>query len=206
MPEMESGAAPLVRIVDDSADAREALRFMLECEGWETEAFESAEAFLAGDRPSRPGCLILDIRMPGRSGLELQAELVRRRSKLPVIFLTGHGEIETAVGAMREGAFDFQAKPVDPAKLLPAVAAAVEADRRRRGGAALSLASAGLTPRELEIARLAASGLVSREIAERLGLSRRTVEHARAAALKKLGVADAAGAARVLAAAGGSEA
>ena len=193
--------SPLLRIVDDDEDVRASLAFMLACEGWETRAFASAEAFLSGDTPSRPGCLLLDVRMPGRSGLELQAELVRRREKLPIIFLTAHGDIGMAVGAMREGAFDFIAKPVDPERLLPAVARAVEADLAARGAgvAGVPAEAATLTGRELEIIRLAASGVVSRAIAERLSISRRTVEHYRASALKKLGVQDAAGAARVLA-------
>ena len=191
---------PLIRVVDDNDDTRDSLVFMLRCEGWETAAYSSAEAFLAGDVPSRTGCLVLDIRMAGMSGLELQQELVRRRSRLPVIFLTGHADIPTAVNAMREGAFTFLQKPVDPLKLLPAVARAAEADARKRGAEHLPAERLNLlTERETEIIRLAADGMVSRQIAEQLGLSRRTVEHYRASALKKLGVSTAAEAALILA-------
>lgn len=184
---------PLVRLVDDSAELLESLAFMLALEGYRTAGFESAEAFLASGDLESPGCAVLDVRMPGMSGLELQREMAARGSPLPVIFLTGHGDLEMAVGAMREGAFDFEEKPVDPEKFLPRIAAACEADRAKRMGARpigeeVDLASA-LTEREAMILRAVARGLTSRMIAERFGISRRTAEHHRAAAQAKIGLA-----------------
>ncbi|HBZ59177.1 MAG TPA: DNA-binding response regulator [Sutterella sp.] len=187
---------PLIRVVDDSASVRASLEFLLQCEGWETAGFASAESFLAGDTPSRPGCLVLDVSMPGRSGLELQEILLARASRLPIIFLTGTGTVDMAVKTLQDGAFDFLQKPVDPARLLPAVARAVEESLRRTGHAhgreEQKALLARLTARELEILRLVASGLTSRQIAERLDLSKRTVEHYRAGAQRKIGCTEAA--------------
>ena len=184
------GSTPLVRIVDDNAELCMSLEFMLQCEGYETAVFSSAENFLAGDTPSRPGCVILDVQMPGRTGIELFDLLTLRGYDIPVIFLTAHGDIDMAVYTMREGACDFHQKPVDPVKFLPAVARAVERDRARRNGASgLSDEIRRwelLTEREEQIARLVACGLVSRTIAERTGISQRTVEHHRASVLHKL--------------------
>ncbi|MDO4938282.1 MAG: response regulator [Sutterellaceae bacterium] len=186
-----SAKTPLIRIVDDNEDLRRSLEFMLNCEGYETVSFESAEAFLAGDRPSRLGCVILDLQMPGLTGIELFSILKMRGYSVPIIFLTGHGDIDTAVYTMREGACDFHQKPINPDTLLPAVARAIERDKNSRGG----MKDLGdeirrwklLTEREEQIARMVASGLyVSRTIALRLGISQRTVEHYRASALHKL--------------------
>lgn len=192
---------PLVRVVDDNASLRESLAFMLSCEGYDVVDFESAERFLREDMHSRPGCLVLDLQMDGMNGLELQRELLRRRSTLPIIFLTAHGTIGAAVESMRTGAFDFQEKPVDPAKFLPVVARAVKTSIERSGevGGGAGAASLGivtgteavrrlskLTPREEEVLRAVAGGLTNREAAQRLGISVRTVETIRAAAFRKL--------------------
>ncbi|MBQ9240755.1 MAG: response regulator transcription factor [Duodenibacillus sp.] len=182
--------SPLVRVVDDDAEFRESLTFMLECEGYEVAAFASAAEFFAGDRPSRVGCLILDVMMPEVTGLEMQEELVKRGYQSPTIFLTAHGTIDMAVQTMREGACDFQQKPLQPESFLKAVARAVEKDRERRGGARdiseeLALYEQ-LTEREEQICRLVAGGLINKVIGERLGISKRTVDHIRASGLNKL--------------------
>ena len=164
---------PLIRIVDDNQAILNSLTFMLTCEGYEVASFSSAEAFLAGDTPSREGLLILDVQMPGLSGLELFKVLNMRAYKLPIIFLTAHADVDMAVAAMREGACDFHQKPINPETLLPAIARGLEK---------------ALTEREEQICRLVAKGLVSREIAERLVISQRTVDHHRTAALSKLNI------------------
>lgn len=108
-------AHALVRIVDDEADLREALSFVLDMEGWKTVTYGRAEDFFTGDSPSEPGCVVLDVRMPGMSGIEAQHEMRSRGIALPIIFLTGHGDVDMAVGAVQDGAFDFLLKPVDSA-------------------------------------------------------------------------------------------
>lgn len=183
---------PLVRIVDDEPGVLESLAFLLRSEGYETAGYASAAAFLREDAPSRPGCLILDVRMPEMSGLELQYILNARHIWIPVIFLTAHGDVDMAVGAMHEGAFDFQQKPLNPQKMLASVSRAIHADMKRRGlvtEARSEPIASVLTDREREVLTLAAQGLTSREIGERLEISRRTAEHYRAFGMKKLGCA-----------------
>ena len=186
----------VVRVVDDEAATRESLQYMLEAEGWRTLAFESAEAFLAADRPSVPGCLILDVCMDGMSGIELQAELNRRGSRLPVIFFSGHGDIEMAVQSIKDGAADFLTKTVDSSKVLRAVAAAFE---KARAGAGDDMSPAecvnryeSLTDREKEIVDLTCEGLLTPLIAERLGITPKTVRGFRVSIYRKLGVRSAA--------------
>ena len=111
----------LVRIVDDEADLREALSFVLDMEGWKTVTYGRAEDFFTGDSPSEPGCVVLDVRMPGMSGIEAQHEMRSRGIALPIIFLTGHGDVDMAVGAVQDGAFDFLLKPVDNERFLNSV-------------------------------------------------------------------------------------
>ncbi len=197
--------APLIRIVDDDGDLRDALLYMLSQEGWEAAAFPDAESFLRSAAPSAPGVLILDVRMPGMSGIELHRELRRRGFEQPVIFLTAHGDIDMAVEELRHGAFHFLQKPLDPEKLLSAVAQAVEADRRKRLGMPpveeIRARIASLRPREREVMALLAQGFLNADIAARLGLSVRTVEAHRAAAYVKLRVKNAAEAAQLWAAA-----
>ena len=183
----------LIRIVDDDEDMRESLSFLLESEGWKCSAYSSAREFLIEDAGSVPGCLILDIRMPEMTGLELQQEMNVRGYALPIIFLTGNGDIDMAVGAMRDGACDFQTKPINVEKFLPAVARALENDRLRREGISRDIREEvklfqSLSEREEKICRLTIQGFVSRAIGERLEISHRTVEHYRGSALKKLGL------------------
>ena len=197
--------APLIRIVDDDGALRDALLYMLSQEGWEAAAFPDAESFLRSAAPSAPGVLILDVRMPGMSGIELHRELRRRGFEQPVIFLTAHGDIDMAVEELRHGAFHFLQKPLDPEKLLSAVAQAVEADRRKRLGMPpveeIRARIASLRSREREVMALLAQGFLNADIAARLGLSVRTVEAHRAAAYVKLRVKNAAEAAQLWAAA-----
>lgn len=120
----------LVRIVDDEADLREALSFVLDMEGWKTVTYGRAEDFFTGDSPSEPGCVVLDVRMPGMSGIEAQHEMRSRGIALPIIFLTGHGDVDMAVGAVQDGAFDFLLKPVDNERFLNSVACAAWVTRR----------------------------------------------------------------------------
>lgn len=183
---------PLIRVVDDNPAILSSLSFMLSCEGYEVASFQSAEAFLAGDVPSREGLLILDVQMPGLSGLELFKVLNLRAYKLPIIFLTAHADVDMAVAAMREGACDFHQKPINPETLLPAIARGLEKVRLLRSGLGDIKDDVSrfkeLTDREEQICRLVAKGLVSREIAERLQISQRTVDHHRTSALSKLNI------------------
>lgn len=183
---------PLVRIVDDDPDQLASLEIMLSAEGWDVACYERASDFFAEDTPSRPGCLILDVRMPEISGLEMQEELNRREYPLPILFLTGHGDVDMAVHTLKKGAKDFLLKPVDAPRLLTSVATIVQEDCDQR---AMPLDSAAwkrkfreLTEREQEIVRYVASGLLNRQIAERLGISERTVHSHRLSAYRKLNV------------------
>lgn len=191
MTDIKTTLRPLVRIVDDNPGMLESLAFMLGCEGYDTATYGSAADFLRGDRPSRPGCLVLDVKMPGMSGIELQQLLNGRRSGLPIVFLTAYGSIGMAVDTIHEGAADFLQKPVVPEKLLQAVARAVALDIERRGPGQDAAGDArqrldALTPREKEVLAWVAKGLSSRETARRIGLSQRTVEHHRAGGMAKL--------------------
>ena len=182
---------PLIRIVDDDAAVLEGLAFILEGEGWKVRTYDSAEKFLREDAPSVPGCLILDINMPGMNGLDLQRTMRDRGYGLPIIFLTGHGDIDVAISTIRLGAVEFLQKTCDNDRLISAVRDAVA--RSRAGFAdvdadpydAIRLVQR-LTERELFIAKRISSGLLNRQIAERLGISVRTVEAHRLAVFRKL--------------------
>lgn len=190
LEEMQNEA--LIRIVDDDADLRKGLTFMLECAGWKSAAYPSARDFLTQDSPSIPGCLILDVQMAGMTGtgIELQHEMNRRGNTLPIIFLTGHGDIDMAVTAMIDGAANFIQKPPESGKLLAAIETCVSQSLKNAEGtsspAVLRQRLSLLTRRELEIAELVAAGLTSRQIAERLGISERTVEVHRSSLHQKL--------------------
>lgn len=182
---------PIVRVVDDDKNLLFALKQLLELEGWQVETYISGADFLSCDRPSIPGCIVLDISMPGMNGLEIHDTLVQHGIQTPILFLTGHGDIDTAVSSLKKGAVDFIQKPFDKGRLLSAIAEAVENDLHTRGIVSdLKLvvpAFQQLTPREEQIVRLAAKGMLNRAIGERLSLSKRTVETHRANAIKKLG-------------------
>ena len=182
--------APLVRVVDDDPTVCQSMQFVLEIAGFQVKPYLSAAAFLEGDDASRAGCVILDVRMPGMSGLELQHEMARRRLRLPVIFLTGHGDIAMAVEALHDGAADFLVKPPDADKLIAVVQKAVAADRQARRVRAererLAALVAGLTPAEREAAALIGKGLQTSVIAGLMGVKEATVKVYRSAVYRKL--------------------
>ncbi|SJM92116.1 Nodulation protein W [Crenothrix polyspora] len=185
---------PCVFIVDDDYAVRDGLGLVIETAGLPYQAFESAEQFLQSYCPSIPGCLLLDVNMPGLNGLELQAELIRHNIHLPIIFLTGNGNIPMTVRAIKAGAVDFLTKPV-PSKLLIERIQAVlqhEAQIHEQNTAerALSNRLNSLTSREMEILPLVVEGHSNKDIARLINISFRTVEIHRARILKKTGVAN----------------
>ena len=196
----------LVRIVDDDAEQLKSLAFLLRMGGFEVMTYQSAQAFLEMDDPRKPGCLLLDHRMPGMTGMELQADLVERGSLLPVIFLSAHGDIPMAMQAVHRGAMDFLVKPAAPDVLIAAVEKAVKKSfedlAADAGQADLAEKAAALTDRELEVARLVAQGLLNKQIGDKLGISLPTVKLHRGNAAKKLGVRSAVAMAKALEAAG----
>lgn len=182
-----------VFVVDDDAAVRDSLRWMIESSGeLRVETFEKAEDFLHKHDPLRVGCLVLDIRMPGMSGIELQKELASRQSRIGIIFVTAHGNVPTAVHAMRAGAVDFLTKPFDEQTLLKRINQCVETARREQQRNAershLAVRVALLTPRERQIMRDVVSGKSSKAIAEAHHISRKTVEAHRAKVMQKLQV------------------
>ncbi|MCB1750057.1 MAG: response regulator transcription factor [Gammaproteobacteria bacterium] len=182
---------PTVFVVDDDAAVRQSLSLLMRSMGLPVEPFESAQDFLARARPSQPGCLVLDIRMPGMSGLELQEELSRLGFTLPVIFITGHGDVAMAVRAMKTGAVDFIEKPFSDQVLLERVNQALELDRATRDARAeiadIERRLAQLSPREREVMSRIVAGQANKVIAIELGLSERTVEIHRAKVMSKTG-------------------
>ena len=189
----EAGGRDLaVMIVDDDAAVRDALGLLLGVRGYRTAVFASGEAFLQAWRPDWNGCLLVDIRMSGMDGLALQGELAARGCRIPVVIMSGHGDVGTARAAFRADAVDFLEKPFDDDKLIAAIdeglarARQVGGEQRRRGVGAGLLA--GLTPREREVMQLVVSGCHNREIGPALGISVRTVEVHKARLMSKLGV------------------
>jgi len=180
-----------VFVVDDDPAVRDSLTLLLEGESFAVETFDSAEAFLAASRSAPRSCAVVDVRMPGMDGMRLQAELSRRGIALPMIFLTGHGDIPMSVRAMKAGAVDFLIKPVTGIALLASVQAALlESDRLNSRAEVNQTALARvrcLTQREREVMVLAAGGLGNKEIARRLKISHRTVEIHRARVMHKIG-------------------
>lgn len=186
----------VVRVIDDDKDALDAVGFMIACEGFEVKTYSSAMDFLHDDMPSMPGCVILDVRMPDMSGLELFEELRRRKYEQPVIFLSGHGDIEMAVEALHEGASDFLVKPVNGDKLISAIKRVQESIADDRMGLkdekSLKQKWDALTEREKEITKYVAKGWMNKTMACEFGISVRTVEVHRARALQKIGLHDSA--------------
>jgi FixJ family two-component response regulator len=183
--------APRVGIVEDDPSVRGGLVSLLRSVGYEVAAFGSAAEFLRAAPPGTIGCLVLDIRLPGMSGLEFQAQLARAELEIPIVFMTGHGDVEMSVRAMKGGAVDFLEKPFRDQDMLDAVAEAMERDRRRRDSAgALAAARAAyetLTPREREVMAFVTSGLMNKQIAGHIGLSEITVKIHRGHVMQKMG-------------------
>jgi FixJ family two-component response regulator len=178
-------------VVDDDDAIRDSMRWLLESAGYAVAAFSSAEHFLADHRPGTAACLVLDVRMPGLTGLELQAQLKKCCDETPIIFVTGHGDVPMAVGAVKDGAFDFIEKPFKDEDLLALIAAAAQHGAARRQHAARRLSAgarrATLTPREREVLDRVIAGRRNKQIADDLGISVRTVEIHRARAMEKMG-------------------
>jgi len=183
--------APRVHIVDDDEAVRSSLRFLIRSVGLAAQPYESAQAFLESYDPRQPGCLLLDVRMPGMSGLDLQQELNQRGATIPVIFITGHGDVPMAVAAMQCGAFDFLQKPFRDQDLLDRVQRAMARDAESRGRLAaraeIRARLERLTPREREVMTLITSGKANKVVGADLGVSQRTVEIHRAHVMEKMG-------------------
>lgn len=193
----------VVHVVDDDPALRRSLRFLFESVGWQVQLHASAEEFLdIATPPEQPTCLVLDIRMPAMSGLELQQVLRERGIVMPILFMTGHADVSVAVQAMKSGAVDFIEKPYKDQAILDAVAAAMRrcdevlqaSHRREEAGHAL----AALSPREQEVARLVAQGQPNKLIAAALGISEKTVHIHRQHVMEKAGVSSAAELARLM--------
>ncbi|SFI13848.1 response regulator transcription factor [Albimonas pacifica] len=182
---------PVVHVLDDDEAVRLAIASLLASVGLQARTHGSTHEFLSAERPDVEGCLVLDVRLPGASGLDLQAQLVERGVELPVILITGHGDIPMSVRGMKAGAVDFLPKPFREQDLLDAVARAIEIDRARRsermGLDGLRARYAGLSPRERQVMALVAAGLLNKQVAGELGISEITVKIHRGAAMRKMG-------------------
>jgi FixJ family two-component response regulator len=186
----EKPGEDIVFVVDDDSSIREALSSLLRSVGLRAEAFESAGEFLKVQRPDRPACLVLDVRLPGLSGLDLQRELISTGNFLPVIFITAHGDIPMSVSAMKAGAMEFLTKPFRDQDLLEAIRHALERDRamleHQREVSQLRARYESLSPREREVMRLVVKGLLNKQIAGELGTAEITVKVQRHNLMKKM--------------------
>lgn len=179
-----------IYVVDDDASVRTALRRLLGSVGLPCQTFGNAEEFLKASRSDGPQCLVLDVRLPGPSGLDLQRELAGLERPLPIIFITGHGDIPVTVRAMKAGASEFLTKPVREQELLEAIRKALERDRevhrQRAEGVRLRRRYDDLTPRERQVMRLVVTGLLNKQVAAELGISEKTVKVHRAQVMQKM--------------------
>jgi FixJ family two-component response regulator len=188
--ERQMTEAASVIVIDDDPSVREALQNLLRSVGLEVDALASAQQFYDHKLPSGPCCLVVDVRLPGKSGLDFQGELRRAKIRLPIIFITGHGDIRMSVRAMKAGAHEFLAKPFHDQDLLDAVQSALERDRARReqerAMRALRRRYDSLTPREREVMALVAGGAPNKKIAAQLGLSEVTIKAHRGRMMRKM--------------------
>ena len=180
---------PIVFVIDDDRMIRDGLQSLIRSVGLRVETFASAQDFLGTKRPDTPACLVLDVRMPGLSGLDLQMKLRDDGIPIPIIFITGHGDIPMSVRAMKEGAHEFLTKPVRGQDLLDAVQKALVSDRElrqeRREANEIHARFESLTPREKEVLELVVAGLLNKQIADQLGMSELTVKTHRAHVMEK---------------------
>ena len=180
----------IVFVIDDDPSIREAITSLIRSVGMSVQAFGSAKEFMASSRPNAPACLVLDVRMPGLSGLELQRELTDAGISIPIIFITGHGDIPMSVRAMKAGAVEFLTKPFRDQDLLDAIEQAIDRDRELRkqqaGIADLRDRFERLTPREREVMELVGAGLLKKQSAVRLGISEITVKLHRHQVMEKM--------------------
>jgi FixJ family two-component response regulator len=181
----------IVFVVDDDASIRDALKSLIRSVGLKVEIFGSPREFLRANRPDAPSCLVLDVRLPGESGLDLQRELAAADISIPIIFITGHGDIPMSVRAMKAGAVEFLTKPFRDQDLLDAIQVGLERDRaqRRRQAetAALMERLESLTPREREVLPLVVSGKLNKQVAAEIGTTEATVKVHRSQVMKKMG-------------------
>ena len=185
-----SAITPIVFVVDDDVSVRESLELLIETEGWQPETYASAQEFLARPRPAVPSCLILDVTLPDVNGLDLQRRVAADRPDMPVIFVTGHGDVPTSVRAMKAGAIEFLTKPFGDDVLLGAIRHALERSRSvlEHNAKLTSLRDsyASLTPREREVMVLVASGLLNKQVGGELGISEITVKAHRGQVMRKM--------------------
>jgi FixJ family two-component response regulator len=182
---------PIVYVVDDDPSVRNALTNLFRSVGLRVEVFGSAAELLQSQRPDAAGCLVLDVRLPGLSGFDFQSELTKASIRIPIIFMTGHGDIPMTVRAMKAGAADFLTKPFRDQDMLDAVATAIERDTKRRKDekivSSLQVLFETLSPREREVLVLVADGLMNKQVAARIGLAEITVKIHRSQVMKKMG-------------------
>jgi FixJ family two-component response regulator len=186
-----TGFESTIFVIDDDASLRKSLSRLLRSMGFKAEAYESAERFLERERYQGVGCVILDVRMPGLSGMDLHDVLIKGGNDLPIVFISGHGNIPMSVQAMKKGAIDFLPKPFDEKELLAAVESAVDRDRKKKSEAAEKVAVLHhiemLTPREYELLPYIVSGMLNKQIAFKLGIAEKTVKIHRRRIMEKLG-------------------
>jgi FixJ family two-component response regulator len=181
---------PIVFVVDDDISVRESLQLLIQCEGWHPETFASAQEFLDNPRVLVPSCLVLDVSLPGLNGLDLQKRVAVERSDMPIIFITGYGDVPTTVQAMKAGAVEFLTKPFSDDALLNAIRQAVERSRVALGYEAemqvLRNCYASLTHRERQVMALVVSGLLNKQVGGELGISEITVKAHRGKVMQKM--------------------